>query len=117
MPNVSTSCERSPLCHWVRHYFILRAMYSTCLHCHRALGRNDAIEEFPIGRRFAFDLAKGRLWAICGSCGRWNLTPIEERWEAVESCERLFRGQTLRAQTENIGLARLPEGTELIRIG
>jgi hypothetical protein len=92
-------------------------MYSTCLHCHRSLGRNDALEEFPIGRRFAFDSAKGRLWAICASCGRWNLTPIEERWEAVESCERLFRGQRLRAQTDNIGLARLREGTELIRIG
>jgi len=35
----------------------------------------------------------------------------------VESCERLFRGQRLRAQTENIGLVRLREGTELIRIG
>ena len=92
-------------------------MYSTCLHCHRALGRNDALEEFPVGRRFAFDSAKGRLWAICGSCARWNLTPIEERWEAVESCERLFRGRRLRAQTENIGLVRLREGTELIRIG
>jgi hypothetical protein len=92
-------------------------MYSTCLHCHCTLGRNDALEEFPVGRRFAFDAAKGRLWAICASCGRWNLTPIEERWEAVESCERLFRGQRLRAQTENIGLVRLSEGTELIRIG
>ena len=92
-------------------------MYSTCLHCHHDLGRNDVIEAFPIGRRFAFDAAKGRLWAICSSCGRWNLTPIEERWEAVESCERLFRGQTLRAQTDNVGLTRLPDGTDLIRIG
>jgi len=70
-----------------------------------------------VGRRLAFDAAKGRLWVICPSCERWNLSPIEERWEAVEGCERLFRGQKLRAQTENVGLARLAEGTELIRIG
>jgi hypothetical protein len=92
-------------------------VYATCLHCHRPLGRNESIEAFPVGRRLAFDAAKGRLWVICPSCERWNLTPIEERWEAVESCERLFRGQKLRAQTENVGLARLAEGTELIRIG
>jgi hypothetical protein len=87
------------------------------LHCHHDLGRNEAIEEFPIGRRLAFDAAKGRLWVICPSCARWNLTPIEERWEAVESCERLFRGERLRSQTDNIGLTRIREGTELIRIG
>jgi hypothetical protein len=92
-------------------------VYATCLFCHRDLGRNEAIEEFPIGRRLAFDAAKGRLWVICPACQRWNLTPIEERWEAVESCERLFRGQRLRSQTDNIGLTRIPEGTELIRIG
>jgi hypothetical protein len=92
-------------------------VYATCLHCHRGLGRNEAIEEFPVGRRLAFDSAKGRLWVICPSCARWNLTPIEERWEAVESCERLFRGQRLRAQTDNIGLTRISEGTELIRVG
>src|ERR1051325_4831860 len=92
-------------------------MYSTCLHCHRALGTNEAIERFPIGHRLAFDAAKGRLWVVCHHCARWNLTPIEERWEAVEDCERQFRAQKLRTQTPNIGLTRLPEGTELIRIG
>ena len=92
-------------------------MYSTCLHCHRALGRNDAIEAFPVGSRLAFDAAKGRLWVVCAHCARWNLTPIEERWEAVEQCERAFRSRRLRAQTDNVGLAALADGTELIRIG
>lgn len=92
-------------------------MYSTCLHCHRPLGRNEAIEAFPVGRRLAFDAAKGRLWVVCAHCARWNLTPIEERWEAVEECERAFRSRRLRAQTDNVGLAALAEGTELIRIG
>jgi hypothetical protein len=92
-------------------------MYSTCLHCHRSLGANEAIEHFPIGRRLAFDSAKGRLWVICPHCGRWNLTPIEDRWEALEESEKLFRAQKLREQTNNIGLTRIKEGTELIRIG
>lgn len=89
-------------------------MYSTCLHCHHSLGANDAVEHFPVGRRLASDSAKGRLWVVCPDCGRWNLTPIDERWEAVEDCERLFAHQHLRAQTDNIGLVRLREGSELI---
>jgi hypothetical protein len=92
-------------------------MYSTCLHCHRSLGTNEVIEHFPVGERLAFDAWKGRLWVICQHCERWNLSPIEERWEAVEECEREFRAQRLRAQTDNVGLARVADGTELIRIG
>lgn len=70
-----------------------------------------------MGRRLAFDGAKGRLWVVCAKCGRWNLTPLEERWEAVEECERQYRGTITRASTEEIGLARVREGTDLIRIG
>lgn len=92
-------------------------MYSTCLFCHQSLESNESIEHFPIGRRLAFDSAKGRLWVICSHCLRWNLTPLEERWEAIEECERLFRGQPLRAQTDEIGLTKLREGLQLIRIG
>ena len=92
-------------------------MYSTCLFCHASLGTNDAVEHFPVGRRLAFDEAKGRLWVVCRSCERWNLTPIEERWEAIEECEKLFRSTTLRMSTEHIGLARVKEGLELVRIG
>ena len=57
-------------------------MYATCMFCNGPLGRNDALEHFPVGRRLAFDGEKGRLWVICPSCARWNLTPLEERWEA-----------------------------------
>ena len=92
-------------------------MYSTCLFCHQPLGKNDSVEHFPVGRRLAFDSAKGRLWVVCRKCERWNLTPLEERWEAVEECERAFRATKLRVSTEHIGLARLTEGTELVRIG
>ena len=92
-------------------------MYSTCLFCHGRLGSNEVIERFPVGRRLAFDAAKGRLWVVCPRCGRWNLTPLEERWEAIEDCERRFRATALRASTGNVGLARLREGMDLVRIG
>lgn len=92
-------------------------MYSTCIFCHASLGANNSIEPFPIGRRLAFDPARGRLWVVCSKCERWNLTPIEERWEAIEECERLFRGTRLRVSTDNVGLARVGEGLELVRIG
>ena len=92
-------------------------MYSTCLFCHTELGANEAVEHFPVGRRLAFDAAKGRLWVVCRKCERWNLTPIEERWEAIEECERSYRATKLRVSTEQIGLARLAEGLELVRIG
>jgi hypothetical protein len=85
--------------------------------CNRPLGANQVVESFPVGRRLAFDAAKGRLWVVCRRCERWNLTPVEERWEAVEACERLFRGTRLRASSENVGLARHAEGLELVRIG
>jgi hypothetical protein len=92
-------------------------MYSTCLFCHASLGANAEIESFPVGRRLAYDSAKGRLWAVCPKCARWNLTPLEERWEAIEECERRFRGTPLRVSTDNVGLAQLREGLELVRIG
>ncbi len=92
-------------------------MFSTCLFCHASLGANQSIEHFPIGRRLAFDAERGRLWAVCPGCARWNLTPHEERWEAIEECERAYRGTKQRVSTDNIALARLRDGTDLVRIG
>lgn len=92
-------------------------MYSTCLFCHSRLGSNEVVELFPVGRRLAFDAARGRLWVVCTACGRWNLSPMEERWEAIEACERMFRATRVRVTTAQIGLARMADGTELVRIG
>ncbi len=92
-------------------------MYATCLYCNVHLGANEIIEEFPVGRRLAFDADKGRLWVVCTNCERWNLTPLNERWEAIEECERRFRDERQRITRDNIGLARLSEGLELVRIG
>lgn len=92
-------------------------MYRTCLQCTADLGANESVAGWPVGRRLAFDAARGRLWVVCGACRRWNLTPLEERWEAIEACERLFRATRARHSTDQIGLARTRDGIELIRIG
>jgi hypothetical protein len=92
-------------------------VYTSCLFCHSDLGANHHLTTFPVGRRLAFDPKKGRLWVICTRCGRWNLTPLEERWEAIDDGERLFRGTRLRMSTDNIGLARFRGGFELVRVG
>ncbi|RMH19542.1 MAG: hypothetical protein D6701_04860 [Gemmatimonadetes bacterium] len=92
-------------------------MYRACMFCNRPLGANETLETFPVGRRLAFDPERGRLWVVCIRCQRWNLTPLEERWEAVEDCERLFASTRLRVSSPNIGLARLADGLELVRIG
>ena len=92
-------------------------MYAACLFCHAPLGRNETLEAFPVGRRLAYDASRGRLWVVCRACERWNLTPLEERWEAIEGAERLYRDTRLRAATDNVGLARVGDGLELVRIG
>jgi hypothetical protein len=92
-------------------------MYATCLFCKKSLGANETFESFPVGRRLAFDAAKGRLWVVCPHCERWNLSPLDERWEAIEDAERLYRDTRKRVATDNIGLAKLRDGTTIVRIG
>jgi hypothetical protein len=92
-------------------------MYRHCPSCTRDLGRNEALEHFPVGKRLAYDVARGRLWALCPRCRSWNLAPIEERWEAVEEAERSFEHALEGLSTENIALGKLRDGTELVRIG
>ena len=92
-------------------------MYSRCIFCVAPLRTNTDLESLPVGRQLAFDERRGRLWVVCPRCGRWNLTPIETRWEAIEASAGLFRRAALRASTSQIGLARLASGLELIRIG
>lgn len=92
-------------------------MYATCLFCTARLGANDVFEHLPIGRRIAFDPAKGRLWVVCTACARWNLVPFERRLEAIDDCERHFRNARTRFSTDHIGLARVADALDLIRIG
>jgi hypothetical protein len=92
-------------------------MYQICLYCSSELGSNDVIEPMPVGRRIAFDGTQGRLWVICTGCVKWNLVPFDVRLEAIDCCEREFRASRTRFSTDHIGLARLREGLELIRVG
>jgi len=85
-------------------------MYRTCIFCSTDLGENEALEHFAIGVRLAFDAWQGRLWAVCGKCGRWNLAPIEERWEAVEEAEEHFRDSRLRVHSEKASWRRGSSG-------
>lgn len=92
-------------------------MYNTCTFCYGPLGTNEVLETFPIARRVAFDPAKACVWAVCPECTRWNLVPIEERWEVVDECERRFRHTSLRYSSGNIGLAWIASDLELVRVG
>jgi hypothetical protein len=92
-------------------------MYSTCLFCRARFAANEAIEIFPVGRRLAFDPVKGRLWVLCARCDRWNLTPVEERFEALEFCEARYRAARTHVSTDNIGLARISPTLDLVRVG
>ena len=91
-------------------------MYSSCLVCHGPLGQNTLLEHTSVGRAIAFDSRQGRLWIVCRRCYAWNLTPLEERWESIEECEKRFEVARRRYSTENVGLAEF-EDVRLIRIG
>jgi hypothetical protein len=54
---------------------------------------------------------------VCTTCARWNLSPLDERWEVIESCERLYRDTPKRLSTDQVGLAKLKDGMMLVRIG
>lgn len=70
-----------------------------------------------IGHRLAYDPHRGRLWTVCPACSRWNLTPLEDRWETLEACERAVRDEgRVRVRTENLSLVDVKEGG-LIRVG
>jgi hypothetical protein len=92
-------------------------MRDRCGFCHSTLLRNRTLERFPFGRRVAYDPARGRLWAVCAACRRWNLAPIEERWEVVEELERLTTdGGRLLSRTGEVALLRIGD-LDVIRVG
>lgn len=92
-------------------------MYRNCLFCPSSLGSNRVLEHLSVGRRIAFDLERGRLWAVCPRCGRWNLCPFEERWEALDECARLSETALIKESTSDISLLRHRSGLSLILVG
>jgi hypothetical protein len=67
--------------------------------------------------RVAFDPWLGRLWQVCSACSRWNIVPLEDRWDALEQCDRLARDEAkLVLRTEHLSLLSARRG-QLIRVG
>jgi hypothetical protein len=92
-------------------------MLKQCIFCDQPFPSNDEVESFPLGRRIAFDPARGRLWSVCDQCQHWTLAPFEQRWEALEQLEQITRDRAhLLVQGENIGLLSVG-AVELIRVG
>jgi len=92
-------------------------VYTRCLFCRAPFVANGQLAHMPHGRRIAYDPADGRLWAICGSCHRWNLVPLEQREQALYELERVARdhGKPL-AHTAHISLVQAGPLT-LVRVG
>lgn len=92
-------------------------MYSTCIGCGRELGSNSIISRCRVGRRIAFDAERGRLWVICHRCDRWNLVPIEERWEAIEECRSLASASSVVGENAGVTAYRPSRGVTLFQVG
>lgn len=92
-------------------------MFTSCLVCATPFEANEQLEHLPRGQRLAFDPGRGRLWAVCRTCRRWSLMPIEDRWEALEELEKLTTDKAkLLSQTDNIALLRSGP-LEVVRVG
>ncbi len=109
--------ERSPGLVSGRLSDIASPMYTRCLACRAHLGRNDCLEELPVGRILAFDPIRGRLWVVCRACRSWNLAPLLERWEPLEELDRLFEVVQIETSSEKVAQGRAKDGTSLIRVG
>jgi hypothetical protein len=92
-------------------------LYRHCLFCGEAFPPNALFGHVPPGSRLTYDPARGRLWSVCARCERWNLLPFEDRYDAIETLERVVtdRAEHL-ASTENVSL-HLYEQLAIIRIG
>ena len=94
-----------------------RHVYTRCLFCRKPFSENGQLAYMPHGDRIAYDPAEGRLWVVCRSCHRWNLTPMETRDGALYELERVARDHAkLVAHTANISLLQARPLT-LIRVG
>src|SRR2546428_13030980 len=91
-------------------------MYTTCAFCNGKLDGDGGPSGLGVGRRLAFDAWKGRLWVVCPRCSRWNLAPLEERWEKVEALARAAREGRVAAATAQVALIRW-QAYDLVQVG
>ena len=91
-------------------------MYNTCAFCGGALGGDGGPSGLGVGRRLAFDEWRGRLWVVCPKCGRWNLTPLDDRLERIDALARVAARSRLLARTAQVALLRW-ESYDLVQVG
>ena len=91
-------------------------MFQTCAFCSGALGGDGGASGLAVGRRFAYDGWKSRAWVICQRCGRWNLTPMDTRLDAVAALERMAAAGRVAATTDQVALIRLGP-YDVVRVG
>jgi len=91
-------------------------MYTTCAFCSGALGGDGGASGLAVGRRFAYDEWKSRAWVICPHCGRWNLTPLDTRLDAIGALERMAARGRVAATTEQVALVRAG-AYDVVRVG
>ncbi len=91
-------------------------MYTTCAFCNAKVDGDGGPSGLGVGRRIAFDEWKGRLWVICPKCARWNLSPLEDRLERIDTVARAARDAKLLAATDHVALLRW-QRYDLVRVG
>src|SRR5512136_1457798 len=91
-------------------------MYTTCAFCSGALGGDGGASTLGVGKRFAFDGWKSRAWVICQRCGRWNLTPLDTRLDAIAALERMAAAGRVAATTAQVALVRAG-AYDVVRVG
>lgn len=91
-------------------------MFTSCGFCSGALGGDGGSSGLGVGRRFAYDGWKSRAWVVCQRCGRWNLTPVDERLDTIAALDRMAAAGRVAATSEQVALIRL--GTyDVVRVG
>src|SRR5213595_3921598 len=92
-------------------------MFSRCAFCNAAFDGDGGPSGLGVVRRVAFDEWRGRLWVVCSKCSRWNLTPLDDRLERIESVARDARGGSrVVASTAQVALIRW-QRYDLVRVG
>jgi hypothetical protein len=92
-------------------------LFRRCIFCGGEFDENALFGRVPPGRGLTYDPARGRLWSVCERCRCWNLIPLEERFDAIETLERAVRDRgRLLASTPHVSLVAVEDIT-VTRIG
>jgi len=91
-------------------------MYTTCGFCAGGLGGDGGGSNLGVGRRFAYDAWRSRAWVICQRCGRWNLTPFDDREDTIAKLEAMAAAGRIAATSDQVALIRAG-AYDVVRVG